>query len=113
MWYLHSSLNRLDVRTVSQFGVKGPVSSAEIEVIDQGQSLPVGLPKFPRIQMPFCHKGAMRIILAVLLVLPFIAHSAPITFNQDIAPVIHQNCSACHRPGEAAPFSLLTYGDVT
>ena len=34
------------------------------------------------------------------------------TFAHDIAPIIYQNCSACHRPGEAAPFSLLTYQDV-
>jgi hypothetical protein len=33
-------------------------------------------------------------------------------FNHDIAPIIFQRCSPCHRPGEAAPFSLLTYEDV-
>ncbi|HTB16382.1 MAG TPA: tetratricopeptide repeat protein [Bryobacteraceae bacterium] len=33
-------------------------------------------------------------------------------FNHDIAPIVFQHCSPCHRPGEAAPFSLLTYGDV-
>ena len=37
---------------------------------------------------------------------------APVTFNREIAPVIFQNCSACHRPGEAAPFALLSYNDV-
>lgn len=37
---------------------------------------------------------------------------AQITFNRDIAPIIFQSCSSCHRPGEAAPFSLLTYSDV-
>jgi len=35
-----------------------------------------------------------------------------LTFTRDIAPVIFQNCSECHRPGQAAPFSLLTYADV-
>ena len=35
-----------------------------------------------------------------------------VTFNRDIAPIIFQSCSSCHRPGEAAPFSLLTYSDV-
>ncbi|HTS34678.1 MAG TPA: tetratricopeptide repeat protein [Candidatus Solibacter sp.] len=35
-----------------------------------------------------------------------------VTFNRDIAPVIFHSCSMCHRPGEAAPFSLLTYSDV-
>jgi hypothetical protein len=34
------------------------------------------------------------------------------TFTEDIAPIIFQNCSVCHRPGEAGPFSLLTYQDV-
>jgi hypothetical protein len=33
-------------------------------------------------------------------------------FNHDIAPIIYKHCAACHRPGEAAPFSLLTYQDV-
>ena len=36
----------------------------------------------------------------------------PLTFSRDIAPLIEQNCAVCHRPGEAAPFSLLTYEDV-
>ncbi|MBZ5684872.1 MAG: tetratricopeptide repeat protein [Acidobacteriia bacterium] len=35
-----------------------------------------------------------------------------VTFNRDIAPIIFHSCSTCHRPGEAAPFSLLTYTDV-
>jgi tetratricopeptide (TPR) repeat protein/mono/diheme cytochrome c family protein len=35
-----------------------------------------------------------------------------ITFNHDIAPIIFQSCAVCHRPGEAAPFSLLTYSDA-
>lgn len=36
----------------------------------------------------------------------------PVTFNKHVAPLIFQFCSSCHRPGEAAPFSLLTYDDV-
>ncbi len=40
-------------------------------------------------------------------------HPQPaVTFNRDIAPIIFHSCSSCHRPGEAAPFSLLTYSDV-
>lgn len=37
---------------------------------------------------------------------------AAVTFNKDIAPVIFEHCAACHRPGEVAPFSLLTFRDV-
>ena len=35
-----------------------------------------------------------------------------LTFNKDIAPVIHRECLICHRPGESAPFTLLSYSDV-
>lgn len=36
----------------------------------------------------------------------------PLTFVHDIAPIIYENCASCHRPGEAGPFSLLSYQDV-
>ena len=32
-----------------------------------------------------------------------------VTFTRDVAPILQQHCQTCHRPGEAAPFSLLTY----
>jgi tetratricopeptide (TPR) repeat protein/mono/diheme cytochrome c family protein len=38
--------------------------------------------------------------------------SPPVTFNKDIAPIVFANCASCHRPGEVAPFSLLTYADA-
>jgi mono/diheme cytochrome c family protein len=34
------------------------------------------------------------------------------TFNKDIAPILYANCATCHRPGEIAPFSLLSYQDA-
>jgi len=56
----------------------------------------------------------MRILLtlAVVAIGPVAGSYAAVTFNHDIAPLIYQNCAYCHRPGEAAPFSLLTYRDV-
>ncbi len=63
----------------------------------------------------FLHKQMARVVPALLLALPFAAQSASknaVTFNKDIAPIVYQNCSMCHRPGEAAPFSLVTYKDV-
>ena len=32
-----------------------------------------------------------------------------ITFTKDVARILQKNCQGCHRPGEAGPFSLLTY----
>ena len=34
------------------------------------------------------------------------------TFSRDVAPIVYQYCSTCHRPGGAGPFPLLTYEDV-
>jgi len=34
------------------------------------------------------------------------------TFDKDIAPLLYKNCAVCHRAGEVAPFSLLSYGDA-
>jgi hypothetical protein len=31
------------------------------------------------------------------------------TFTRDVAPILQKHCQTCHRPGEAAPFPLLTY----
>ena len=35
-----------------------------------------------------------------------------VTFNNDVLPVLQKSCQACHRPGEVAPMSLLTYADA-
>ena len=42
------------------------------------------------------------------------AASAPssVTFDRDIAPILQDNCQTCHRPGEAAPMSLMTYKEA-
>jgi hypothetical protein len=31
------------------------------------------------------------------------------TFSKDVAPILYKNCVSCHRPGEMAPMSLMTY----
>jgi len=43
---------------------------------------------------------------------PPVAAPVPATFNKDIAPIVFTNCAPCHRPGGAAPFSLLTYAEA-
>ena len=53
-------------------------------------------------------------IVALLAVLPLAAsagesaRNAP-TFFRDVAPILQQHCQECHRAGEIAPMSLLTY----
>lgn len=43
---------------------------------------------------------------------PLALRAAPPTFAHDIAPIIYEKCAPCHHPGDAAPFSLLSYEDV-
>ncbi len=40
------------------------------------------------------------------------ADGAAPTFTKDVAPILYKNCTNCHRPGEIAPMSLLTYKDA-
>jgi hypothetical protein len=55
--------------------------------------------------------GQFWLLLAVAVIA---AHAAApkVTFYRNIAPIVYRECAPCHRPGESAPFSLLTYDDV-
>ncbi len=34
------------------------------------------------------------------------------TFSKDVLPILQKNCQGCHRPGEAAPMSFMSYKDA-
>src|SRR5579884_1456289 len=51
-------------------------------------------------------------MVSLIVAAAVLAADAPVTFNRDIAPIVWRRCASCHRPGEIAPFSLLTYADV-
>jgi hypothetical protein len=55
-----------------------------------------------------------RVLVATLLFVGTLATASTtdgwhVTFTKDVAPILQKNCQTCHRPGEAAPMSLLTY----
>jgi hypothetical protein len=52
------------------------------------------------------------VFLAVGITTKF-SYAQKLSFYKDIQPIIHSKCTPCHRPGEAAPFSLITYEDVS
>jgi hypothetical protein len=39
-------------------------------------------------------------------------HAAPVTYYGDVLPVLQKRCQGCHRPGEVAPMSFLTYAET-
>jgi mono/diheme cytochrome c family protein len=43
---------------------------------------------------------------------PAANQKAAVTFTKDVAPILFENCATCHRPGEVAPFPLLSYKDA-
>ena len=52
------------------------------------------------------------LLIAIGAALPIAANAATPTFNKDVLPILEQHCQECHRPGELAPMSLLSYTDA-
>ncbi len=50
--------------------------------------------------------------MAAALIAAAADSSAPVTFSKDVLPILQKNCQTCHRPGQVAPMSLLTYQDA-
>lgn len=58
------------------------------------------------------NKNILRLLAFGLIAWSFDLRAAAPTFDKDIAPLVFTKCAVCHRPGEVAPFSLLSYHDV-
>jgi hypothetical protein len=43
---------------------------------------------------------------------PVLATAHAPTFHRDVVPFLHAHCQLCHSPGQAGPFSLLSYDDA-
>src|SRR5439155_578865 len=50
--------------------------------------------------------------LTLVVTLAGVAAADAQTFTKDIAPIFQKSCQSCHRPGQMAPMSLMTYQDV-
>lgn len=64
--------------------------------------------------LKFKMRSEFQVPVAIgLILIPYrvLAGEVP-TFNRDIASILYRNCASCHRPGDIAPFSLLTYADA-
>ena len=51
-------------------------------------------------------------LIASFLFLSFSSINGQVTFTENVAPIIYNSCTTCHRPGEIAPFSLTNYEEV-
>ena len=94
-----------------------------IRLIRQGvKSRPVAFLAEPRLLFVWklstpkedCRMNTLRISLAcsVMGMTAVAATNSPATFNKDVLPILQNKCQGCHRPGEVAPMSFVTYGDT-
>src|SRR5579859_4434460 len=54
----------------------------------------------------------VRFLIAILLTSPVLFgadETSPVTYQKDVLPILQRNCQSCHRPGNIAPMSFLTY----
>ena len=51
----------------------------------------------------------LRTALAGLVTVSAAMAAESPTFHKDVLPILQKNCQGCHRPGQTAPMSLLTY----
>lgn len=56
------------------------------------------------------HKKLSYLLPAVLIAATSLsANAAPVTWSKDVMPIVQERCLNCHRPGQVAPFSLMTF----
>lgn len=53
-----------------------------------------------------------RVLPTLLLCAISVMAYSQVTFTKDIAPIIYNNCTKCHRPNEIGPFSMTNYEEI-
>src|SRR5205809_2102919 len=56
--------------------------------------------------------SVMALAAAVLITCADASAASAVTFNKGVLPILQKNCQTCHRPGQIAPMSFLTYKDA-
>src|SRR5688572_15735644 len=59
-----------------------------------------------------CSGLAAGLFLVLSTTVASVNHPAAVTYNKDVAAIIQKNCQACHRPGEVAPMSFMSFKEV-
>src|SRR6516162_4809797 len=52
---------------------------------------------------------ACSVTAAFLMMCAEASAAGAVTFNKDVLPILERHCQTCHRPGNIAPMSFLTY----
>ena len=57
-------------------------------------------------------RGACVVLFAFTFLSISVYAAEPVTFSKDVAPILYNSCVGCHRTGEIAPMSLISYEEV-
>src|SRR4249919_3898317 len=52
---------------------------------------------------------AAVLMIGVAVGVAVTAQSTAVSFHKDVEPILQKNCQTCHRPGQVAPMSFMTY----
>src|SRR5580658_5642960 len=73
----------------------------------------LGMPKEAcGMNIPWAPAISVGVLAGLAMAATAMAAPAGVTFNKDVLPVLQKSCQQCHRPGEVAPMSLLTYAEA-
>lgn len=53
-----------------------------------------------------------HVVLSLIFFVSTLLSQAQTTWSEDVAIIIYDNCTTCHRPGGIAPFSLMDYSSA-
>ena len=61
--------------------------------------------------------GSLGVVVGALLAVAALpagasAQDQEVTFNRDVMPILQESCQSCHREGDIAPMSLMTYEET-
>ena len=62
--------------------------------------------------MSVTEKKIIAALTLSLICLPPLPAQDVVTYTKDISPIIYNNCTICHRPGEIGPFALTNFEEV-
>src|SRR5215472_18616973 len=51
-------------------------------------------------------------LVGILIRMAISASAADVTFTRDVTPIFQEKCQNCHRAGQMAPMSLVTYQET-
>ena len=98
-------LDELHHQRLRALGVLDAVDGGDVRMIQRGKNFGLAL------------VAASALFGAAIFATPTVnaeqQGAAPeVTFTKDIAPILQRSCQNCHRPGQVAPMSLLTYEEA-